>query len=131
MKEYKKKIDKELNPSRAFRAGGPKASILRKIISDFKKIAVFQIDVIELILYRVELAIAFSDEFGDIDEPFYNSLENAFKDACKIIEKEKLFGHFAEQLRSVVDSTCDTGWGLHDGMSYIYEDYFGPMRFEV
>lgn len=120
--EYKNKIKKEYFPSR----GLPRASSseCRKIISAFKKISIFQSDVVDLILYRVEVMVKFTGVYGDIDEPFYNSLETSFNEACKLIKQEYLETEFLHRCKEFIEATSSFGWGLHDGLTYIYNSYF-------
>ncbi len=103
----------------------PKASQLRKILSDFKNIAVFQSDLVDLILYRVECAVDFTNDFGDIDMVFYESAGNAFEQATKIIEAEKLEEQFIERCQQIVFNTHGIGWGFHDDLLSVYVEYFG------
>jgi len=66
--EYKAKIKKEYFPTRGY--GRARNSVSRKVVLDFKKIAIHQKDVVELLLYRVEMMLKFTNAYGDIDEPF-------------------------------------------------------------
>lgn len=59
LNEYKDKIKQEYFPKRGF--GKARNSVSKKVISDFKKISIFQKDVIELLLYRVEMMIEFTN----------------------------------------------------------------------
>jgi len=122
LEEFKEQIRKEYFPKRGF--GRARSGVSRKVVNDFKKIAVFKSDVIELILFRVEMMIDFTAEYGDIDEPFYNSLDSSFEEACKLINKEKLENHYREKCQKLLDSTYDFGWGVHEGFEYIFEKYF-------
>ena len=88
LNEYKEKIRQEYFPKRGY--GKARNGVSRKVVTDFKKISIFKSDLIELILFRVEMMIEFTKAYGDIDEPFYNSLESSFEEACKIVKSEKL-----------------------------------------
>ncbi|MBK9014467.1 MAG: hypothetical protein IPM82_10475 [Saprospiraceae bacterium] len=123
--EYKKSIKGQFYSLVSGNPKNPKASQLRRILADFKNVAVFQTDLVDLILYRVECAVDFTNEFGDIDMVFYESAENAFAQATKIIEAEKLQAQFMERCQQVVLNTAGMGWGFHDSLLEIYEDYFG------
>ena len=84
--QFKAELRKEYFPSRGF--GKARNSASRRVVSNFKKIAIFQNDVIDLLLYRVEVMLEFTNAYGDIDEAFYNSLTRSFDEACKLIQKE-------------------------------------------
>ena len=122
--EYKKAVKGQFY-SASSNPKNPKASQLRRILSDFKNVAVFQSDLVNLILYRVECAVDFTNDFGDIDSVFYESAENAFAQAVKIIQAEKLQTQFIERCQQIVLNTTDIGWGFHDTLLVIYFDCFG------
>jgi Family of unknown function (DUF6155) len=124
LEEYKKSIRGQFysvngNPK------NPKASQLRKILADFKHIAVFQTDLVDIILYRVECAVDFTNDFGDFDMVFYESAGNAFAQATKIIEAEKLQSQYMERCQQIVMNTRGIGWSFHDDLETIYSDCFG------
>lgn len=121
--EYKKKLKNEYFPSRGY--GKARSSISRRIVLDFKKISVHPSDLIDLWLYRTEMMVKYTMSYGDIDEPFYNSLVTGYEAACKIIEKERLQQHYAIYCKEVVEPLSDIGWGVHDDCMEVYEDYIG------
>lgn len=123
LEKYKAVIEKEFNPPR----GLPKArlSVAKKAISDFKKISDSPIDLADLMVAYVEAGVGFTLEFGDIDEPFYISMESMFEKAAKHITKHKLHDQFQSRCRQIVKDTSGMGWGFHDTLSEIYEEYFG------
>lgn len=110
--EYKKKIKKEYFPPRGYGKG--RSSISRKVILDFKKISVHKKDEAELWLYRVEVMLEYTLQYGDIDESYYLTLENSFVDACEIIGKEKLKKYFNEYCLELISKASNFGWGVHD-----------------
>ncbi len=120
---YKKKIKAIYFPARGFRH--PRASAIRRIISKFKKVAVFDYDVVDLLLYRVENGIAYSKTFGGIDEAFYTSIESSFDEALKLIAKNNLFADFKDRCQQMVNDSEYIGWGFHDYLLEAYEECFG------
>ena len=72
---YKKTIRNEFFPSRGF--GRAKLSVAKKALSDYKKVADSPSSVIDLMLFYVEQGVQFTESYGDIDEPFYYSMESA------------------------------------------------------
>lgn len=122
LEEFKAQIQKEYFPKRGY--GKARSGVSRKVINDFKKISVFKSDVIELILFRVEMMIKFTDSYGDMDEPFYNSLDSSFEEACKLIKAEKLEAQFKVYCQELINSTHYFGWGVQDGLEYTFEKYF-------
>lgn len=119
LNKYKEKIKLEYFPKRGFGKARNRES--RKVITEFKKISIFKKDVIELLLYRAEMMIEFSQQFGDIDEPFYNSLESSYEEACKLIKEEKLEKLFRTECRRLMNETYHFGWGIYTQLKYYYE----------
>ena len=103
--------------------GDPKASEVRRIISDFKRISVFPFDIADLILYRVELAVKFTNTYGDIDERFYTSTETAYEEALKLIQANNLQEYFRERGLDIQRQTQDIGWGFSHTMRDLTEKY--------
>jgi hypothetical protein len=120
---YKKKIKAVYFPARGY--GYPRASAIRRIISQFKKVAVFDYDVIDLLLYRVEVGISYSKTFGGIDEPFYNAIQSSYEEALKLIDKNHLSHEFKDRCRQILADSQYIGWGFHDYLSDAFEEYFG------
>jgi len=123
LNEFKTKIKKEYFPSRGY--GSARNSVSRKVVSEFKKISVHSKDVVELLLYRVEMMLEFTLAYGDMDEPFYNSLESSFGEACKLIRKERLNHYYKEYCRELIGKSNNFGWGVYEGLDYSFEKCFG------
>lgn len=122
LEKYKAIIEKEFNPPR----GLPKArlSVAKKAISDFKKVSNSPVDLADLMVAYVEAGVGFTLEFGDIDEPFYISMEGMFEKAAIHITKHRLHNQFVDRCRRIVYNTRNMGWGFHDTLSEIYNEYF-------
>jgi len=121
--EFKEKIKKEYFPSRGYGRG--RNNVSRKVILDFKKIAIFQKDVIELLLYRTEVMLGFTNAYGDIDEAFYNSLTRSYDEACRLIQKEQLADDFKIYCKELIDASRNFGWGVTYALEYSYQQYIG------
>ena len=72
--KYKTIITNEFFPKRGF--GKARLSVARKAVNDFKKVSKDPSQIIDIMLYYVEVGCGFTGEYGDIDEPFYNSMES-------------------------------------------------------
>lgn len=121
LNKFKTKIENEYLPARGFGRSSNKAS--KKLVSDFKKISIHQKDVVELLLYRVEVMIEYTTYLGDINESFYNSLLNSFEEACKLIHTEQLKKIFQSKCENLINKTVNIGWGLQDEMWNQYGFY--------
>lgn len=117
----KQKIKKQFFPARGY--GNPKAAELRKLISDFRKVSVFPFDVADVLLFRVEQAVDFTNAYGDITEAFYTSTETAYDDALKLITAHNLKDHFFKRCLTIQRNAAGIGWGFSDEMDRITEEY--------
>ena len=119
----KEKIKKQFFPTRGY--GNPKAAEVRKLISEFRKVSVFPFDVVDVLLFRVEQAVDFTNAYGDISEAFYTATETAYEDALKLINEHHLKEHFLKRCHSIRQQTADIGWGFADEMERLTEEYLG------
>ncbi|EMR02296.1 DUF6155 family protein [Cesiribacter andamanensis] len=78
----------------------------------------------ELMLFYVETGVDFTNDFGDINQSFYASLESVFLAALKLMQKEDLLGRFAKRAGEVVGATAGIGWGFHDCLAQAYADFY-------
>jgi len=123
VEKYKSAIRKEFFPERGF--GKARRSVARKAISDYRKVSRDPLGVAELMIYFVEMGVRFTNEYGDIDEPFYNSMESMYHKAVQYIFQHELQGHFDDRCRNIMYQSANTGWGFHDTLSEIYYEAFG------
>ncbi|MBP6826338.1 MAG: hypothetical protein KA165_07255 [Saprospiraceae bacterium] len=125
LEEYKARIRKQFYSPRSGNPQNPKASKLRAIVSEFEKISIFPHELIDLALYRVELGVQFTNDYGDMNEAFYRSVATAFERALKMIVAHKLEDHFEFRCQAIVRNTDDIGWGFGEEMDYLYSEYIG------
>ena len=76
-------------------------------------------------LSYVEAGIECTNEFGDIDEGFYSSMEGMYEDALDYMDKEDLIDKFKDRLWDAVENTTKIGWCFHDTLSDLYDTYVG------
>lgn len=96
----------------------------RKAITDFKKLSPAEKDIAEVMLFYVECGILYTNTFGDIDEPFYNSIAGMFYDAGKYIYTNGMQAPFKQRCKKIMEDTENIGWGFHDEISECYYDFF-------
>ncbi|WP_147303525.1 hypothetical protein [Rhodohalobacter sp. SW132] len=77
----------------------------------------------DLQLYYVETGTDITNEYGDIDERFYNSMESMLGSFCKQIQKHPVYYiKFRDRLINLEAACENIGWGYHDSVSdMIYE----------
>lgn len=122
LKKYKAVIEREFFPSRGF--GKARRSVARKAISDYKKVSGDPVGLADLMLFFVETGVRFTNEYGDIDEPFYNSMESMYQKALQHIFKYDLQYHFDDRCQKIVSQSAHTGWGFHDTLSELFFEYY-------
>lgn len=123
LEKYKKIVRNEYIASGRQNFPKMRASVARKAVSDYAKVSCSPKNLADLMLTFVESGVDFTDTYGDIDEPFYNSMESMFERLLKFLVKEDLFDHFYNRLEKIVLDTRGMGWGFHDELSYLFETY--------
>ena len=115
-------IENEYFPAK----GLPKVclSVAKKAISDFSKLKPSPELEAELMIFLVECGCQFTHEYGDIDEPFYISMEKNFDRALKFIEKFGLLEKFRPNAERCLKWSSDCGWGFADGMADVFYEYY-------
>ena len=123
LKVYREKVREAFYPKRGF---GFKLAAGKKAISDFRKLRPSADSLIDLMLYYVECGIEFTNDYGDINENYYLSLERAYRDSLDLIDKHLLHDTFKDRALQVVHDTENVGWGFHDTLGdFYYEIYTG------
>lgn len=117
VEQYKEKIYKEF-----FAGDGPTLSKAKAFISEFKKTGGRQEYVLDLQLYYVECGTEFTNQYGDIDERFYDSLCSVYRTVILAVSKqEELYQKFSDRLYRIVQDTGGIGWGFHD---YLADEFY-------
>jgi len=117
LEKYKEIITNEFFPKRGY--GKARLSVAKKAISDFKKISGKPPLIIDIMLHYVEQGVGFTDQYGDIDENFYNSMEKMFEEALKLAEQNNLLSFYQKTCEEIVSGACE-GWGFKDGLADTY-----------
>ena len=119
LEKYKQQIENEFFPKRGF--GRLNLREAKKAISDFKKISKDKIMRIDIMLFYVENCIEFTDQFGDINETFYNSAISVYGEVIKEINYSDVetYNIFSDRLKSAAENACE-GWGFQDCMMDLY-----------
>ena len=120
--EYKKKIYSQFwtrggNPRNASNAD------VRKIITAFEKVSIMPKEVVELLLYRVDVVLDQANQFGGFLESDYNAGLNAYEKALKIITKEKLESYFKDECLSLSRDRGNMDYWVIEQMNDLNETY--------
>jgi hypothetical protein len=124
---YRQAIKREFNPDRGF----PRIQLgaARKALNSFKKSSADPVAVVDLMIFYVEQGVICTNNYGDIDENFYSSLEAVYADAVASLRRlgnPELIEQFRPRLRRIVRDTSGIGWGFHDELSHIYYTEYPP-----
>ncbi len=119
--KYKKIVTNEFFPKRGY--GKARLSVAKKAINDFKKISDKTPLIIDIMLHYVEQGVDFTDQYGDIDGPFYNSMGKMFEDALELAGKYNLLSFFQKSCEEIVNGACE-GWGFKDGLAETYYEFY-------
>lgn len=122
LEKYKEKVFEAFYPKRGDQI---KLREGKKAISDFKKLGISPELIADLMLFYVETGVSFTNDFGDINEAFYSSLENTFRNALKLVKTENLLEKFVDRAGQLVIDSYGTGWGFPDNLSEAYTHFFG------
>ena len=114
LETYGSKIVEQFFPKRG--TGKLKLGEARKAIRDYKKATGNIPGTVELLMTYVENGVKFTNEYGDIDERFYNSMESALDELAAQLrgKARELYPDFRERLATVEQLTDGIGWGFHD-----------------
>lgn len=126
LKHYKTLIRDAIYPDRNHPI---RLSEARKAISQYKKAVGDPLGELELMVYYVECGNQLTLDFGDIDEPFYNSMISMFANVVKKLQScdESTNRRFVPRLHTVVQSADGIGWGYHDNLSDIFYGAFAEF----
>ena len=96
--------------------------LAERVISNYRLASGDDEGLAELLVYYVEVANQFTLDYGDIDEGYYESVEESFQTAVDhlLSMKKTQIDKFKKRLKNVVDSTKDIGWGYHDTLTDIF-----------
>lgn len=120
--EYMGKIENQFFPSRGSTVLDYK--VIKKTISDFKKVSKNPMYLAELLLCYAQNGIDFTNEYGDIDQKFYNNIANAYDDALTVITKNDLENRFKGGCERIMMEASGIAWGFGDYIEELYYDIF-------
>ncbi|MFN2153133.1 MAG: hypothetical protein ACK2T5_16125 [Anaerolineales bacterium] len=121
LEKCREKIVKAVyNPNRKIPAM-PRFRDAKKVITEYKKSTKDLRGTLDLMLTYVERGHAFTNDFGDIDEPFYNTLLNMFERFVVELKmspaRRELYSFFRDRLMKM-RATSDIGWGYGDEIQW-------------
>ena len=114
LEKYRRKIVEQFFPSRGF--GKLKLAEARKAIRDYRKATGNLEGTIDLMLTYVEKGTEFTNQFGDIDGPFYTSLGSVLNEMVQLLLREspESYPRFRERTQKLTSHADRIGWGYGD-----------------
>lgn len=104
------------DPKRTF-PDNPRFRDAKKVITEYKKATKDLRGTLDLMLTYVERGHAFTNDFGDIDMPFYDTLLNMFERFTTELQmspaRRELYDLFRSRLLKM-RATSEIGWGYGD-----------------
>ncbi len=126
--KYKQTIENQFFPKRGY--GKAKLSVAKKAISDYKKVSISPLGMIDLMLFYVEQGVKFTNAYGDINEGFYNSMEGMYEKTIELILKYEQESIFEDRCEKIVDDASGIGWGFSDVLLDMYNAAFREEKEE-
>jgi hypothetical protein len=114
LEKYRRKIIEQFVPQRGF--GKLKLAEARKAIRDYRKATGNVAGTIDLMLTYVENGTEFTQQFGDINEAYYNSLESVLNELGGLLRREgrENYPKCRDRLARVEQLASHIGWGYGD-----------------
>jgi len=122
VEKHKDIIENEFFPSTGLPKG--RLSVARKSVSDAKKKGFPPEAIADLMFFYVENGVEFINEFGDMEESFYRSMENMYQDALKSVRSHLLGEDFQDRAWKIIEKAEDVGWGFPEILEDYYHEYF-------
>ncbi len=128
LEEYRKIIKNEFFPEKGY--GELRYSVAEKAIRDYSEASGDFAGKIELMLTYVENGVEYTNEYGDIDEEFYDKISEMLEQFCALLkmpEGQLLYPFFRERLLKVRDDSEEIAWGFGDLVDILItkiEDFF-------
>jgi hypothetical protein len=124
LEKYKLIIEHEFFPKSIHVEPPCRISIAKKAIADYKKLSCSDANLVDIMLFYVECGVNFTNDYGDIDERFYNSMASVYINACNFILRNNLQRMFQPRALAIVTDTSDCGWGFHEYLRDSYYQFF-------
>jgi hypothetical protein len=115
--KYKKKIAK------AYSLSNPKERStninVNKLINEFKKICIYERELADLMLYRVECGVEAFNRNNNRSATFYNCIVVTFEDAIKLIVADQSMNEFRQRIDKVIKNAARGKYEVKDRMEEI------------
>jgi hypothetical protein len=122
LNKFKEKIYVELWTSKGNPKGMVNNSTIKKILSEYELICLFQYDLVDLLIYRVEITTEYAEQQGGMAESNYNTSITTFKKAMKIMRNNNFLTHFEKRIKILLKATNLDFWYVEQLEHLFYEN---------
>jgi hypothetical protein len=120
LERYKKKI------TIAYSSENPKERRtnlnVNKLIKEFKKISIYERELADLVLHRVECGISAFQKNANRSATFYNCITNSFEDAIKLISANDYQDEFRQRVHQILKSSGQGKFGIQERLEEITKE---------
>lgn len=102
----------------------PSNAKLRELLTNYEKVSIFPSEVIDLLLYRVEVTTAYAAKLGRLSEANYKASYNTFKKAVEMIALHKLEDLFLERCEALFKYRRKVETWYIEMMESTFNEYF-------
>jgi hypothetical protein len=121
LESYRKQVIEPFYPARG--ESKLKLGEARKAIREYRKATGNLPGTIELLLTYSETGAQFTNEYGDIDDRFYDSLCSALDELAALVMKvEGAWESVSERMEKLARVTNGMGWGYGDHVNGVVDD---------
>ena len=101
----------------------------KQALKEFEKLEPSPEYIADLRLYYVETGIDFCNDFGNMDDSFYNSLSSVYYNCISLIQSLDLIAMFEQRLLKLLDNTHKVGWGIGDYFDEEFSNHFPGIKY--
>lgn len=123
LEAYREIIKNEFFPEKGL--GALRYSVAEKAINSYFKASGDLEGKMELMLFYVENGVDFTNEYGDIDERFYDKVVGMLEKLCTLLktpEGKPFYPRFKKRLSEIRKKAQGIGWGFEDDIDSLVED---------
>jgi hypothetical protein len=120
LEEYREIIKNEFFPKKGY--GALRYSVAEKAIKDYSEASRDFTGKMELMLTYVENGVEYTNEYGDIDEEFYDKIYEMLEQFCVLLktpEGQLIYPFFRERLFKIRDDSEEIAWGFGDAVDIL------------
>jgi hypothetical protein len=120
LERYKAIITTEFFPPNSRRPGSGRIAVARRAVTDYQKLTTHPEHIADLMLHYVEIGVAYTRSYGDINASFYASMERMYAAAINHVVKHDIQAQFFDRLEQIMRRADGTGWGFHENLMQLF-----------